>query len=287
MGKLHTLENDRIRIRVDAHGAELVSVVNKDTGREYMWSADEKYWNRVSPILFPVVGKYKDGKTVFEGQEYHSGQHGFARDMDFVLASQMEDELWFVLSDNTETKKVYPFRFSLMIGYRINGSNVRVMWNVMNNDRRNIFFSIGGHPAFLSPVEGASIAFDVHGPLTAGVLDENGNLSDRTKTFQLDGGRLALSHELFDEDALIFEQQDIKKAVLLDEEQKAVLAMLFDAPLLGIWSPAGKKAPFVCIEPWYGRTDRSGFDGDLTEREYSNMLKPSEVFTAHYDLIVY
>ncbi len=287
MSKLYTLENEKIRIRVNTHGAELVSIVKKETGREYMWSADEKYWNRVSPILFPVVGKYKDGKTVYEGTEYHSGQHGFARDMDFALASQMEDELWFVLSSNNETKKVYPFGFSLMLGYRINGSNIRVMWNVMNHDRRNMFFSIGGHPAFLSPVEGASIEFDVHGTVTAGVLDENGNLSDRTKTFDLDGGKLALSHELFDEDALIFENQDIKKAVLLNENEEEVLAMMFDAPLLGIWSPAGKKAPFVCIEPWYGRTDRSDFSGDLTEREYGNILKPSEVFTAHYDLFVY
>ncbi len=287
MSKLYTLENDKIRIRVDSHGAELVSVVKKDTGREYMWSADANFWGRVSPVLFPVVGNYRDHKTSYDGRTYESGQHGFARDMDFALASQMVDELWFATSSNSDTLEHYPFQYSLLIGYRINGSSIRVMWNVMNQDRRDIYFSIGGHPAFLSPVDGAAIEFDVHGSLTAGVLDSNGLLSERTKEFELEGGRLSLNHAMFDEDALIFEDQQIKKAVLIDENGQNVLGLLFDAPLLGLWTPAKKNAPFICIEPWYGRTDRSSFDGDITEREWGNRLKPSEVFSAHYDVILY
>ncbi|MBQ9632095.1 MAG: aldose 1-epimerase family protein, partial [Lachnospiraceae bacterium] len=208
-----------------------------------------------------------------------------ARDMEFALASKMNDELWFVLASNEETLKRYPYQFSLMIGYRITGRKVRVMWNVMNHDNRMIYFSIGGHPAFLSPVEGAAIEFDVHGPITAGVL-EYGLLSDRTKSFALDGGRMALSYDIFQEDALIFEDQEIRRAALLDPDGTKVLELLFNSPLLGIWTPVGKNAPVVCIEPWYGRTDRSSFAGELSERELGNALKPSEVFSTHYDIIV-
>ena len=285
MEKLYTLENEQLRIRVNTHGAELVSLIDKGTGREYMWSGDEKYWNRVSPVLFPLVGNYKDHKTAYEGKTYESGQHGFARDMDFALVSKMRDELWFALNSNDKTLEKYPFKFSLMVGYRITGRRVRFMWNVMSGDSRIIHFSIGGHPAFLSPVEGATIEFDVHGPITAGVL-EGGLLSERTKTFKLSGGRLALSHELLDEDALIFEDQQISRAALYDPDGSRVVELLFDSPLLGIWSPAGKNAPFVCIEPWYGRTDRIDFSGDISEREWGNSLKPGEVFSAHYDVIV-
>ena len=285
MGKLYTLENEQIRIRVNTHGAELVSLIDKETGREYMWSGDEHYWNRVSPVLFPLVGNYRDHQMTCEGKVYESGQHGFARDMEFALASKMNDELWFVLASNEETLKRYPYQFSLMIGYRITGRKVRVMWNVMNHDNRMIYFSIGGHPAFLSPVEGAAIEFDVHGPITAGVL-EDGLLSDRTKSFALDGGRMALSYDIFQEDALIFEDQEIRRAALLDPDGTKVLELLFNSPLLGIWTPVGKNAPFVCIEPWYGRTDRSSFAGELSEREWGNALKPSEVFSTHYDIIV-
>lgn len=50
------LENDKIRIEIDSHGAELKSLVKKKTGTEYMWCADPKYWGRTSPVRFPFVG---------------------------------------------------------------------------------------------------------------------------------------------------------------------------------------------------------------------------------------
>ncbi len=286
MSKRYSLENEHITIEVDAHGAELVSIKDRESGREYMWCGDAAYWGRVSPVLFPVVGNYKDHKTTYRDVTYESGQHGFARDMDFHLASKMDDELWFVLKDNAETMKKYPFHFSLLIGYRITGRNIRVMWNVMNDDSRNMFFSIGGHPAFACPVDGCSLEFDVAGPLVSGVIDDNGLLSERTKEFSLSNGKMALSHALFDEDALIFENQ-AHAVTLYGDDGVGILSVSFDSPLLGIWSPAGKNAPFVCIEPWYGRTDRSDFDGDLTTREWGNELKRSEVFNAHYDIRIH
>lgn len=286
MSTVYSLENDLIKIEVDTHGAELKSLQRKSDSKEYMWSGDSEYWGRVSPILFPLVGNYKDHKTTYNGVEYESGQHGFARDMEFHLASKMDDELWFVLNHNEETMKKYPFKFSLMVGYRIIGNTLRVMWNVMNHDSGNIYFSIGGHPAFLSEVDGASIEFDIAGPITAGVIDENGVLSDRTKEIDLDGGKLMMTHEMFDEDALIIEKQEITKATLKDKDGEDVLSLQFDCPVLGIWTPAGKNAPFICIEPWYGRTDRSDFSGELPDREYGNKLAPSEVFAAHYDIVV-
>ena len=142
MSKMFTLSNGEISIDVSSHGAELRSLKRLSTDREYMWSGDDKYWGRVSPILFPLVGNYRDKKVSIGGSVYESGQHGFARDMEFHIASKMEDELWFVLNSNDETKKFYPYNFSLMVCYRLNGDRVRVMWNVMNHDKGNIYFSI-------------------------------------------------------------------------------------------------------------------------------------------------
>jgi galactose mutarotase-like enzyme len=93
---------------------------------------------------------------------------------------------------------------------------------------------------------------------------------------------LQLSSELFDQDALIIEDRQADKVVLLDSSDKEVLSVSFDSPLFGIWSPTKKQAPFVCIEPWYGRCDRVGFTGDLSKREYGNTLTPGEEFSAVY-----
>ena len=49
------LKNDKIAIKVNTHGAELVSLKSIETDREYMWCGDAEYWGRVSPVLFPFV----------------------------------------------------------------------------------------------------------------------------------------------------------------------------------------------------------------------------------------
>ncbi len=47
----------------------------------------------------------------------------FARDMEFDLESQTEEEIWFVLKDTESTLEKYPFHFILKVGYRL--SDVR------------------------------------------------------------------------------------------------------------------------------------------------------------------
>ena len=105
----YTLNNGELEIKVNSHGAELRAITDVKTGREYMWYADSAYWGRVSPVLFPVVGSYKDGESRYGEKTYKMSQHGFARDMEFDLREQTEDTLWFSLKDNEATKEKYPF----------------------------------------------------------------------------------------------------------------------------------------------------------------------------------
>ena len=102
------------------------------------------------------------------------------------------------------------------------------------------------------------MVFDTEGPLTSSILNEEGALCPRTKILNLFGKCLKLEEHLFDEDALIIENHQAQRAGLVDPSGKVYLEVEFDAPLFGIWSPAKKHAPFVCIEPWYGRSDREG-----------------------------
>lgn len=68
------LDNGKITARIASFGAELQSLKDAGSGREYMWSGDPAYWKRVSPVLFPLVGNYKNKKTSFGGQEYVMSQ---------------------------------------------------------------------------------------------------------------------------------------------------------------------------------------------------------------------
>ena len=56
-----------LEIKTVNKGAELVSVIYN--GIEKMHDG-QNFWNRHSPILFPIVGKLKDNKTKINGNEY-------------------------------------------------------------------------------------------------------------------------------------------------------------------------------------------------------------------------
>lgn len=290
MGR-YTLENDQIAIAVDSHGAELKSLVRKDTQTEYMWKADPEFWGRTAPVLFPFVGAVNNKEFRTKGQTFTMGQHGFARDMEFELESKTEDALWFVLNSSEETLAKYPYAFVLKIGYRLCGSTAEVIWQVENPSDEELPFSIGGHPAFNCPIEPGKkqtdyqISFDVKGPITSTRL-EDGLASAETDVYELKDGFLPVTEHLFDKDALIIEGQGVKKVALCDAQGKAYLTVSMDAPLFGIWSPTGKNAPFICIEPWYGRCDDAGYTGELKDRKWGNLLAPGQTWKESFTISV-
>ena len=93
---------------------------------------------------------------------------------------------------------------------------------------------------------------------------------------------LPLDTSTFDADALILENGQVKVVTLYDNARKAVLSLQFDAPVVGLWSPPAKNAPFVCIEPWYGRCDRMNYDGEYKDKDWIQKLQPNGVFNGGY-----
>ena len=127
---MKTISNKQLTIQVSPHGAELCSIVAN--GKEYLWQANPAFWKRHSPVLFPIVGSVWENEYRNEGIPYTLTQHGFARDMEFTLISEKEDEVRCRLVSNEETLHKYPFPFCLEIGYRIQGKKIEVMWEVKN-----------------------------------------------------------------------------------------------------------------------------------------------------------
>lgn len=287
----YTIENEELILVISSHGAEVRSLKDKKTGREYMWCGDAAYWGRVSPVLFPIVGAVKDNTYRFKDKTYHMSQHGFARDMDFCLTEESEREIWFCLTEQEATLEKYPFPFVLEIGYKLEGRKVKVMWRVTNPSEEPLYFSIGGHPAFCCEKREAEritcyLKFEGVKELVNRKL-EGGLASDTVEKITLkDGGYLPVTEELFAEDALIIENRQTQEVSLCDSEKVPYLTVKFDAPLFGVWSPVGKNAPFICIEPWYGRCDSVRFDGSLEEREWGSELLPNTSFQTAYTVSV-
>ena len=146
---MKTISNEQLTIQVSPHGAELCSIFAN--GKEYLWQADPAFWKRHSPVLFPIVGSVWENQYRNEGIAYTLSQHGFARDMEFTLVSEKEDEVRYRLVSNEETLQQYPFPFCLEIGYRIQGKQIEVIWEVKNTGEKEMYFQIGAHPAFYWP----------------------------------------------------------------------------------------------------------------------------------------
>lgn len=284
------LKNDTITATFDTHGAELKSLV-KD-GREFMWNGDPAYWNRTSPVLFPFVGAVKDGVYRYRGEEYKMGQHGFARDMEFKVVGQTESSISFRLDSDEETKKKYPFKFELTIMYTIHKNELGVAWIVKNPNRTTMYFSIGAHPAFMVKLDendtfrGNWLQFDTKGELIATDF-ANGLVKHSTHTVTTDeDGCVALDEHFFDNGVQIFERDQAQRVSILDKDKTPYVTLEFDTPLFGIWSPEKKNAPFLCIEPWYGRADAEDFEGELQERRYERSLEVGGTFRGGYKIFI-
>lgn len=288
------LENESLELTINSFGAELKSITGKETGTQYLWDADEKYWKRSAPVLFPFVGSLKDKKFTVDGTDYLMGQHGFARDMEFAVDVQTATEAWFSLQSNEETKAKFPLEFILKIGYELEGKELKVIWQVENPDTKTLYFSIGGHPAFMCPVDEKGkqseyyFKFDTDKDLTYGLVADDGQglMGQQKDVLPVKNGYAKITEHLFDRDALIVEDRQASAVSLCTPDKKPYVTLNFDAPLFGLWSPAGKGAPFICIEPWYGRCDKTTFDGSLEQREYSNTLQAGEVFRKEYTITI-
>ena len=287
------LENEKLIAEISLHGAELSRLFSKVTQQEVLWNADAKYWARHAPVLFPNVGKYFKGGLTHNGSYYPEGQHGFARDCDFVCTMQESDRATFLLESNESTLKRYPFPFSLEIGYELDDAGIKVMWKVLNIGNETMYFTIGGHPAFNVPVlDGTKFTdyylyFEGKDSLDYKLLDKASGciIADSREVLPLENSTYQLREGMFDNDALVFDDGQIDKVAILYPDKKPYITMeCAGFPNFGIWSKPG--APFVCLEPWQGRTDNAGFEGEISTKPGITALNPGEVFEKSHKIIV-
>ncbi len=200
---IYFLENDFMKISVDTHGAELSSIYNKKTDKNMLWHGDSAFWGRKSPVLFPVVGKYKNGKTTYNGKEYTLGQHGFARDSEFILIEECDNKLSFELTSSEKTLEVYPFNFRLICSFELIDNRIIVGWDVKNTDDKTIHFSIGAHPAFYC--EKSKTVLSMNGEnLKYSLVNADGLYTPAKYDVE---SSFVLHDNIFDKDALIIENR--------------------------------------------------------------------------------
>lgn len=288
-----TLENEHLTITINPLGAELTSVIDRASDYEFMWQADDDFWGRHAPVLFPIVGRLKDNQYQYSGETYNMTQHGFARDSEFEVVETTGSTTLFCLKSSEATKENYPFDFELYIQYTLNRKNVVTKYKIVNpSTEEEMYYAIGGHPAFnMSQKEDASgdLEFDQvtveikpHAEITHLPLTADGLIAD-SKAEQQVPGEMKITHETFYNDALVYKIDEGKAIELKDKANNVQINILTsNLPYVGIWSPSPVRGGFVCIEPWAGIADTENTSGNYNEKVGINHLEPAAHQTHEY-----
>lgn len=290
--KMVIIHNDCLSIAIDPKGGELKNLYNKNTGLEYMWDGDPAFWNKTSPVLFPVIGSLKNDTCYVDGKAYHMSRHGFAREREFAIDGQDLSSASFTLESDDNSLQKFPFPFRFDIVYSISSDELRVTYKVLNTGDSIMYFSVGGHPAFNVPLIPGNdysdyyLEFNKRENAGRWPISPEGLIETIPEPMLKNARRLFLSKELFLKDAVVFKDMQSDSVSLLSRRSPHGLRFDFPGfPYLGIW--AAKHADFVCIEPWCGIADSVNSNQQLKEKEGINTLPAGNVFERTWTVKVF
>lgn len=267
-------------------GAELKSLVIG--GSEIIWCADEKYWGKSSPFLFPMIGNLRNGKTIIDGQEYSITKHGFARDNVFNANIISDKKAEFSFSSNDETKNCFPFDFEVKLTYTLTEDKLLIDYAVTNKSEKDMYYCIGGHPAFAcDDISDYKLVFEKNETVNSPVMNLKTRMwgdNDRVSRLK-DSNEFMLSYPLFDNDCVYFDSITSKSCSLVSKKDGSGIKVSWEGfTSLGVWTPDHKNAPFICIEPWCGCDDYDTDNGIFSEKRGIQCAAKGE--TKNYRIIL-
>ena len=176
------------------HGGELASLRVRIRGQwqELLYRgmnySPAPGWTGKAPVLWPATGRNFPNPVgsaqqdalgwVFRGKTYPLPIHGFARDQAWEVTGQgtCGNATWLrlVLHDNSMTRSVYPFGFSLTSDYILGGETLYLRQTVHADTANDAAmpFSIGNHITFRVPLLAGGTGTTIATPATKEVLND-------------------------------------------------------------------------------------------------------------------
>ena len=242
-----------------------------------LWPGDPAWWEKQSPILFPVVGWTRNGEMRIKGKRYPLGLHGFASTQEFEITQSAPQSVTLRLSDNAATRALYPFAFVLEVAYTLSAASLAARFTVHNPGAELMPYALGLHPGFVFPLAGSSpqehdVLFDKRVSPKVPRIAPGGLIARAFRDIPLQNGRLRLAPELFSNDALCFFDVASTDVAYVNGRGQGIAISVEDFPHIALWTKPG--APFLCIECWTGYSDPEDFAGEIFEKPSMRLLGP-------------
>ena len=290
----HILENHHLRVVIDDHGAQLLSIVEKSSGTEYLWQGDARYWRDRAILLFPVCGRLTEGRYTVNGKSYNMNIHGFIRNVDLTVEHEDSTTLTLSYRDTEDSREQYPYAFLYEVCFTLTDSTIRHTFRVTNTGETELPFGIGGHPGFNVPLAKNTdftdyyLEFGKVAPARKLILTDKCFMTDKTEPFPLEDGRIYhLHHDMFDHDAIFLRDMDTSVTLKSDKTSRAVTVSYTNMPYLGLWHCPRTEAPYLCIEPWNGLPADQDVVDDMATKKYMNRLEPGKSEDFGFDITIH
>ncbi|MBR2282787.1 MAG: hypothetical protein IJ863_09225 [Spirochaetales bacterium] len=268
------IENDRIKVTLEELGAVVLSIVDKNDGSEHFWQWDPAIWPRRTAVCFPVCGVLIDSEYVYKGKTYSLPMHGFLRETRGALTVVSADHAYLSFSDTEETRANYPFAFSVIIDYKLEGSSLIITYQVRNTGCSVMPYSIGAHYTYALPSKLPDCEYLFSSSPNAGSYTQDGCITGVSDVSLFKGNTLPMDH-LFDVSGKIYKVSDLDTDyIAIGRNGNAFTKVEFSGFRNVVLWGKGNSSPFACIEPWDGIGDWFDHDKDIMHKRDINLLEP-------------
>ena len=117
------IESEILKVEITLDGGTFSSIIDKRNGEELQFQGDERSWKDKDMVIFPFIGGMPDGKYMVNGAEYQMSRHGFCRHNLFTFVAKTDNEATVKFTSSEETKKIYPYDFTLYLTYKVIGKD--------------------------------------------------------------------------------------------------------------------------------------------------------------------